>query len=61
LWKRPLPQPCLACGGLLTEAKGRQAQCYQCEQTFPLDALPPAGPAESEDKPRPAIVYLPVK
>jgi DNA topoisomerase-1 len=60
-WKRPLPQPCPACGGLLSEAKGKQAQCHQCEQTFPRDALPPVPrPAEPEDKPRPTIVYVPV-
>jgi DNA topoisomerase-1 len=62
LWKRPLPQSCPACGGLLTEAKGGQALCYHCEQTFSKDSLPPAAePLESEDKPRPAIVYIPVK
>jgi DNA topoisomerase-1 len=62
LWKRPLPQPCPACGGLLIEAKGGQAQCHQCEETFPLDALPPPPrPIEVEDRPRPTIVYVPVK
>lgn len=38
-WKRPLPQPCPNCGGLLVaEAKG-QASCLDCEQTFERDAL----------------------
>lgn len=60
LWKRPLPQPCPACGGLLTEAKGGQAQCHQCEQKFPRDALPPARKLpEPKDRPKPAIVYVP--
>jgi DNA topoisomerase-1 len=62
LWKRPLPQPCPACGGLLVEAKGEQAQCHQCEQTFPLGELPPPPKSlEPEDKPKPAIVFLPVE
>ncbi len=59
LWKRPLPQLCPSCGGLLTEAPADQAQCYQCEQTFPLDTLPPPEKPMSDEKPKPAIVYLP--
>jgi DNA topoisomerase-1 len=62
VWKRPLPQSCPSCGGLLTEAKGGQAQCFQCEQLFPPDALaPPPKPEELEDQPQPAIVYVPAK
>jgi DNA topoisomerase-1 len=62
LWKRPLPQPCPACGGLLTETKEGQAQCNQCEQSFPRDVLPPAPqPVEPQDKPKPTIVYVPAK
>jgi DNA topoisomerase-1 len=62
LWKQPLPQPCPACGGLLVEAKGEQAQCHECEQTFPKDTLPPPPKsAKVNDKPKPAIVYLPVE
>jgi DNA topoisomerase-1 len=61
-WKRPLPQSCPACGGLLIESKGGQAQCDQCEQTFSPDALPPPPkPVEAADKPKPAIVFLPVE
>ena len=61
-WKRPLPQPCPACGGLLTEVKGGHAQCYRCEQSFARDALPPVPlPAEPEDKRGPTIVYIPAK
>jgi DNA topoisomerase-1 len=60
-WKRPLPQPCLDCGGLLIEAKGGQAQCHSCENEYARDALPPPPPAqEVEDKPKPAIVYVSV-
>jgi DNA topoisomerase-1 len=62
LWKRPLPQPCPACGELLIEAQGGQARCHQCEKTFPMDELPPPPrPAGPEEKPRPAIVYVPAK
>jgi DNA topoisomerase-1 len=62
LWKRPLPQPCPACGGLLTEAKGGPALCHQCEEMFPMDTLPPpVEPVEPEDRPEPTIVYVPVK
>jgi hypothetical protein len=47
---------------LLNEIKGQQAQCQQCQQTFPQDALPPAPrPAERADKPQPAIVYIPAQ
>jgi len=61
-WKRPLPQPCPACGGLLNEIQGRQAQCHQCEQTLSQDTLlPPTKPVETKDKPKPAIVYMPAQ
>jgi DNA topoisomerase-1 len=60
LWKRPLPQPCPNCGGLLIEAKDNQAQCHQCEELFSMDSLPPPErPVEPEDRPRPAIIYIP--
>jgi DNA topoisomerase-1 len=39
-WKRPLPQPCPNCGGLLVVANKQNAQCTECEQFTPLDALP---------------------
>ena len=38
-WKRPLPQPCPNCGGLLVEASKKEAQCIVCEQRFPLNEL----------------------
>jgi DNA topoisomerase-1 len=62
LWKRPLPQPCPACGGLLVEAKKEQAQCQACNQDFPLDVLPPPPKTvDEENQPRPTIVWVPVK
>ncbi len=39
-WKRPLPQPCSNCGGLLVVANKNFAQCTVCETQFSLDALP---------------------
>jgi DNA topoisomerase-1 len=41
-WKRPLPQPCPDCGGLLVAANRTYAQCLQCEHQFDLSALPEA-------------------
>jgi DNA topoisomerase I len=38
-WKRPLPTPCPACGGLLVVADKRSAQCLECEERFPLDEV----------------------
>ena len=40
-WKRPLPQPCPNCGGLLVVANKNSAQCLACEQQTPLAELPP--------------------
>lgn len=39
-WKRPLPQPCPECGGLLVEERKNRAQCLKCENRFPIDQLP---------------------
>lgn len=39
-WKRPLPQPCPKCGGLLVVSGKNAAQCTVCDSTFKLDALP---------------------
>ena len=30
VWKRPLPQPCPACGGLMTETRQGWAKCVSC-------------------------------
>jgi DNA topoisomerase-1 len=39
-WKKPLPIPCPACGGLLVYGAKQTAQCIKCESKFPLDSLP---------------------
>ena len=38
-WKRPLPVKCPECGGMLVVADKRNAQCINCEQTYPLDEV----------------------
>ncbi|MDY6875147.1 MAG: type I DNA topoisomerase [Chloroflexota bacterium] len=40
VWKRPLPQPCPECGGLLTVGRKGQAKCIACEEEFEIDSLP---------------------
>jgi DNA topoisomerase-1 len=35
-WKRPLPQPCSKCGGLLVEAGKNRAQCLKCDERVSL-------------------------
>lgn len=39
-WKRPLPQPCPNCGGLLIEQSKTRAQCSNCANTYPIAELP---------------------
>ncbi len=39
-WRKPLPNPCPACGGLLVYGAKQTAQCIKCETKFPLDTLP---------------------
>jgi DNA topoisomerase-1 len=39
-WKRPLPQPCPDCGGMLTAENRTQAVCLNCEHRFDLTGLP---------------------
>jgi DNA topoisomerase-1 len=43
VWKRPLPQPCPECGGLLTEARQGWAKCHTCEEEFEIADLPEEG------------------
>ena len=38
-WKRPLPQPCPNCGGLLVVANKNFAQCIKCETSVELSLL----------------------
>jgi DNA topoisomerase-1 len=40
VWKRPLPQPCSECGGLLTEVRHGWAKCQDCEEEFEIADLP---------------------
>ncbi len=40
VWKRPLPQPCPECGGLLLEVRQGWAKCEACEQEFEMADLP---------------------
>jgi len=40
VWKRPLPQPCPVCGGLLTEARQDWAKCIACEEEVEISSLP---------------------
>ncbi|MCB9454696.1 MAG: type I DNA topoisomerase [Anaerolineaceae bacterium] len=39
-WKRPLPQPCPNCGGLLVENNKHMAQCTNCGHTYRINELP---------------------
>ena len=39
-WKKPLPQPCPNCGGLLVEQSRNKAQCTVCKHTYQIDKLP---------------------
>jgi DNA topoisomerase-1 len=38
-WKRPLPQPCPICGGMLVISNKREAQCINCQENVLLDSL----------------------
>jgi DNA topoisomerase I len=40
-WKRPLPQPCPKCNGMLVIANKREAQCLACEESFLLENIIP--------------------
>jgi DNA topoisomerase-1 len=40
VWKRPLPQPCPECRGLLTEVRQGWAKCNTCEAEFEIADLP---------------------
>jgi DNA topoisomerase-1 len=46
-WKRPLPEPCPNCGGLLTATNKNHAQCLVCGEIFSQDALQPASAAST--------------
>ncbi|HRO23790.1 MAG TPA: type I DNA topoisomerase [Promineifilum sp.] len=38
-WKRPLPQPCPACGGLLVQDNKDTARCVVCDHTVLIETL----------------------
>jgi DNA topoisomerase-1 len=40
-WKKPLPVPCHQCGGMLVVAGKREAQCINCQASFPLEQIIP--------------------
>ena len=40
-WKRPIPQPCPNCQGLLVIANKREVQCIKCEEVFLQDDVIP--------------------
>jgi len=46
-WKRPLPQPCSNCGGLLIQATRKNAECTVCGEREPL-------PESDQGEPQPA-------
>ncbi len=52
-WKRPLPQPCPNCGGLLVVANKNFAQCLVCEQQVELGLLPQPDAEQPEPEPAP--------
>ncbi|MGC8855989.1 MAG: type I DNA topoisomerase [Anaerolineae bacterium] len=40
-WKKPIPQPCPKCNGLLVIANKREVQCLNCQETFLLEEVVP--------------------
>jgi DNA topoisomerase-1 len=46
-WRRPLPQPCLNCGGTLVVANRQQVVCKQCDEQFPRENFPSSGDESS--------------
>lgn len=48
VWKRPLPQTCPQCGGLLTEVRQGWAKCTSCDEEFEITDLPEE-PEETEE------------
>lgn len=46
-WKKPLPQPCPVCNGVLVQDNKEFAKCTVCETTIPLQELRPIVELES--------------
>ncbi len=40
-WKKPIPQPCPKCSGLLVIANKREALCTNCQESFLLEDIVP--------------------
>ncbi len=40
-WKKPAPQPCPNCGGLLVETSRNKVQCIACSNSYRTEELPP--------------------
>ncbi len=40
-WKRPLPQPCPVCNGLLVQDNKDTAKCIACGHTIPIETVQP--------------------
>lgn len=55
-WKRPLPQPCPNCQGLLVQKNRNWAQCLNCEEQFELSQLSGAGSETPVPEPELAVV-----
>ena len=54
-WKRPVPQPCPNCQGMLVLKNRQWAQCLACEEQFEVDRLPPADPEQKSEEPELAV------
>ena len=48
-WKKPLPQPCPVCGGLLVIKNKQWAQCTNCEEQVAMETLADASDSHSQD------------
>jgi len=38
-WKRPIPNPCPKCGGLMVISNKKEVQCTQCEESFLIEEV----------------------
>jgi DNA topoisomerase-1 len=54
-WKRPLPNPCPNCLGLLVQKNRQWAQCTECEEQVLLNQVPAATSATESPEPELAI------
>jgi DNA topoisomerase-1 len=50
-WKRPLPNPCSNCQGLLVQKNRNWAQCTNCEEQFEINQLPEVKPEQNAARP----------